>query len=244
MFGGCAASQLDLSLKHIPLQQAAQQHEALPVVVGIDSFVDLRPQLHGDDNKKWLGFIPGILWIDIDSDIPELYTSCAPYNSRPFNQTVAEGITDALERSGLVQTVAYMPADPYRFVDYRLEGVLRRSLVKETSYYYGSCMYVWVFRSFGLPYVSYDMTLEFDLGLRNMKSNQIVWQGRVDGSIEDRYKTVYSLAQGTQGKHVIAYNFSMILAEKLPSLFADMQRALAHDRQGAALNAEPGGLSR
>ena len=111
LLNACAASQLDLSLNGIPLQQVAQLRQTLPVTVGVDSFVDLRPQLHGDDNKKWLGFIPGILWIDIDSDVPELYTSCAPYNSRPFNKTVAEGISDALARSGLVQAVAYMPAD-------------------------------------------------------------------------------------------------------------------------------------
>ena len=231
MLGGCAASQLDLSLKGIPLPQAAQQRYPLQAVVGVDSFVDLRPQLHGDDNKKWLGFIPGILWIDIDSDIPELYTSCAPYNSRPFNQTVAEGVTDALTRSGLVQTVAYMPADPYRAVDYRLEGVLRRSLVKETSYYYGSCMYVWLFRVLSFPYMSYNIQLEFDLRLRCVKDNQLVWQGRVEGSAEDRYQTVYSLARGRDGKHIIAYNFSRILSEKLPAVFAAMHDGLARDLQ-------------
>ena len=231
ILGGCAASQLDLSLNGIPLPQAAQQRQVLPVVVGVDAFVDLRPQLHGDDNKKWLGFIPGILWIDIDSDIPELYTSCAAYNSRPFNQTVAESVTDALARSGLVQKVAYMPADPYRAVDYRLEGVLRRSLVKETSYYYGSCMYVWIFRSLGFPYVSYDMQLELDLRLRCTKNNKIVWEGRIDGSAEDRYQTVYSLATGRDGKHIIAYNFSKILSEKLPGIFAAMYDGLALDIQ-------------
>jgi len=228
---GCAASHLDHSFNNIPLQPAVEKNAPLPIVLGVDSFVDMRPQSHGDDNKKWLGLMPGVLWIEIDSDIPEFYSSTSFYNSRPFNSTFAEGVADALRRSDLFKSVVFIPVDPYRAVEYRLEGVLRRSFVKETSYYYGASFYVWGFRVLGFPYVSYDMTLNLDLRLRNMRNNQIVWNGTIEGTREDKYKTIYNLVRGKEGKHLIAYNFSKILSEKLPVVLAALSRVLAKEVQ-------------
>lgn len=227
MLCGCAAS-LDLSLKGIRVVPSG--HECrLPISIGVDTLVDRRPQQHGEDNKKWLGFIPGTLWLQIDSDVPELYTSCAAYNSRPFNKTVTEGIGDALARSGMVHDTVFLPDDQGREIDYRLEGDLLQSLVQETSYYYGSWMYVWLFRMLSFPYVSYDFQLALDLRLRRMKDGRVIWTGRVQGSSRDKFHTVYTLAGGTEGKHAIAYNFSKILASQLPGVFKAMRAELEHD---------------
>jgi hypothetical protein len=228
LLGGCAASQLDMSVKSmVPVPPNADTAEVpLQIVLGVDNFVDLRPQTRGSDNKKWMGFIPGILWIEISSDIPEIYTAFSPFNSRPFNFNIAKAIADITAQSGLCRTVVFLPEDPYRHIDYRLEGILRRSFVEETGYYYGSGIYAWVTRILGLPYVSYKMELELDLRLRSMTTNDVLWKGTIAGTREDKYHNVYGLARGMDGKHIIAYNFSQIMSEQLPGILSGLRKAL------------------
>jgi hypothetical protein len=233
LLGGCAASQLDMSVKSmVPMHPNADTAEVpLQIVLGVDNFVDLRPQTRGSDNKKWMGFIPGILWIEISSDIPEIYTAFSPFNSRPFNFNVAQAIADTISQSSLCRTVVFLPEDPYKHIDYRLEGVLRRSLVEETSYYYGSGIYAWVTRILGLPYVSYHMELEVDLRLRSMTTNEVLWKRTIAGTREDKYHNVYGLAKGMDGKHIIAYNFSQIMYEQMPDILSGLRKALQGDME-------------
>jgi len=225
LFAGCAASQLDFSLaSDAPLPVATGG--VRPVVIGVDNFVDLRPQLRGSENKKWMAFIPGVLWLDIDSDVPEIYTAFTPFNSRPMAMNVARSIAQDIRRSGLFESVVFLPEDPYQEADYRLEGVLRRAFVHERGYYYGSSIYAWLTRVFGLPYVSYTVALEVDLRLRSMATGEVVWSGQIAGERQDKYYNVYSVAHGKEGKHLIAYNFSMILADALPRILQGLTQAV------------------
>ena len=225
LLAGCAASQLDFSLasKGSPPVMASKVR---PVVIGVDEFVDLRPQLRGSDNKKWLAFIPGILWLDIDSDVPEVYTAFTPFNSRPMAMNVARSLAQDIRQSGLFQSVVFLPEDPYQEVGYRLEGVVRRTFVHERGYYYGSSIYAWATRVLGLPYVSYTVDLEVDLRLRSMATHEVVWSGRIAGQRRDKYYNVYAVAHGREGKHLIAYNFTKILAKALPGILQGMAQAV------------------
>jgi len=225
LFAGCAASQLDFSLASSARMPVAATG-VLPVVIGVDNFVDLRPQLRGSDNKKWMAFIPGILWLDIDSDVPEIYTAFTPFNSRPMAMNVARSIAQDIRKSGLFESVVFLPEDPYQEAGYRLEGVLRRSFVHERGYYYGSSIYAWATRVFGLPYVSYTIALEVDLRLRSMATGEVVWRGQIAGERQDKYHNVYGVAHGKEGKHLIAYNFSKILDEALPRILQGLTQAI------------------
>jgi hypothetical protein len=221
---GCAAPNLDLSLRPVSVVTG----NGLPVdaVIGVDRFVDLRPRTRGSDNKKWLGLVPGVLWIDIPTDMPEIYTPFSPYNSQPMESNVAESMAEVLSRSGVAREVVFLLEDPYRQVDYRLEGVLRRTLVKERGYYYGSFAYAWLTRVLGLPYVSYEIDLEVELRLRSMATNQVVWQGKVSGHRTDKYNSVYDLAAGRDGKHLIAYNFSAIMSDHMVEIIDGIRRGI------------------
>jgi hypothetical protein len=225
LFAGCAASQLDFSLAGSDSPPSAPPR-VRPVVVGVDNFVDLRPQTRGSDNKKWLAFIPGILWLDIDSDVPEIYTAFTPFDSRPMPMNVARSIAQDIRNSGRFESVVFLPEDPYQEVDYRLEGVLRRTFVHERGYYYGSSIYAWATRVLGLPYVSYTVVLEVDLRLRSMASQEVVWSGRIAGDRHDKYYNVYWVAHGREGKHLIAYNFSKILGKALPRILQGLTEAV------------------
>ncbi len=56
----CAAPNLNLSLK-APLEfSESVSNPTVPLVVGMDNFVDLRPQARGSDNQKWKGRNPGM----------------------------------------------------------------------------------------------------------------------------------------------------------------------------------------
>jgi len=224
LLSGCSAPILDLSLRPLALPKASEAPVA--VVLGIDRFIDLRPQTRGDDNQKWLGAVPGVLWLNIATDQPELYTPYSFFNSRPLEVSCAEAVAFALAEGRVAENVLFLPADPYRPVDYRLEGVLHRTLVRERCYYYGSFMYSWLTRIVGLPYVSYLVEFDLELRLREMKSGKIVWDDRVTGSREDKYNNIYSLTKGRDGKHLIAYNFAAILAEKLPEIETGISRAM------------------
>lgn len=225
---GCAAPNLDLSL--MPVSVVAGDGLAVDVVIGVDRFIDLRPRTRGSDNQKWLGLVPGVLWIDISTDMPEIYTPFSPYNSQPMESNVAESMAGILSRAGVAREVIFLPGDPYRQVDYRLEGILRRTWVKERGYYYGSFAYAWLTRVFGLPYVSYEIELEVELRLRSMATNQVVWRGGVSGHRTDKYNSVYDLAAGRDGKHLIAYNFSAIMSDHVAEIVDGIRRAVGGQR--------------
>ncbi len=223
---GCAAPQLDLSL-HAPLA-TPNDSVALPpaVVIGVEPFVDMRPQAHGSDNQKWKGLIPGILWIEIGSDIPEIYTAFCPFSSKPMSYTVALAVAETLNAAKASKDVFFIPHNNHSDYEYRLEGVLHRSLVKETSYFYGSFMYAWLTRVIGLPYVSYEFELDVELRLRKLATNEIIWRTRLNGERSDKYYNVYSLVKGKDGKHLIAWNFSKILTPEVVKSIPSLQKAL------------------
>jgi len=198
----------------------------LPVTIGVDDLVDMRPQRHGSDNKKWMGFIPGVLWLDIGSDVPEIYTAFSPFDSRPLSFNVARSLAADLHTTELFKKVVFLPEDPYTEVDYRMEGILRRSHVRVRGYYYGSSIYTWLTRVLGLPYVSYKVALKIDFRLRSMATKQVVWRGSIEGEREDKYYNVYSLARGREGKHIIAYNFTKIIAEAFPRVLQGVRGAI------------------
>lgn len=227
---GCAAPRLDLSLNRSGELSKQECVDRSSVTIGVDNFVDLRPQRLSSDEQKWLGMIPGTLWLELSSDLPELYLAFSPFNSRPFPANVALAVTHALARECQGQEVVYLPEDPYRKIDFRFEGVLKRSLVKETGYYYGSTIYVWVARLLGLPYVSYEIVFEVDLRLRSMSTNRIIWQGRIDGNRIDKYHSIYSLVKGVNGKHPIAYNFTEILNSELPGQLVEMRKKMVQGK--------------
>jgi hypothetical protein len=139
---------------------------------------------------------------------------------------VARSIAQDIRKSGLFESVVFLPEDPYQETGYRLEGVLRRTFVHERGYYYGSSIYAWLTRVFGLPYVSYTIALEVDLRLRAMATQEVVWRGQIAGERQDNYYNVYAVAHGKEGKHLIAYNFSMIIAEALPRILQGLTQAI------------------
>lgn len=228
LLGGCSAPTLDLSLR--PVVMVAAQSGPVVAVIGVDRFIDLRPQTRGDDNHKWLGAVPGVFWLNNATDQPELYTPYSFFNSRPLELSSAEAVAFALAEGRVADSVLFLPADPYSQVDYRLEGLLHRTLVRERCYYYGSFMYAWLTRVFGLPYVSYEVEFDLELRLREMKSGRIIWDDRITGRREDKYNNIYSLTRGRDGKHLIAHNFAAILADRLPEIQTGISRAIRENQ--------------
>lgn len=226
LLAGCTAPQLDLSL-HAPLfNESSFTASPPPVVIGVEPFVDMRPQAHGSDNQKWKGLIPGILWLEIGTDIPEIYTAFSPFGSKPMNYSIALAVAEILNGAKASKEVFFIPHNNHADFEYRLEGVLHRSLVKETSYFYGSFMYAWLTRVIGLPYVSYEFELDVELRLRKLASNEIVWRTRITGAQVDKYYNVYSLSKGKDGKHHIAWNFSDIMTPEVVKSVPSLQKAL------------------
>ena len=234
---GCSASNLDFSLNPPATEDEAivsanetlerqPVRASIPISIGVDSFIDYRPQKRAEDSKKWMGFIPGVFWLEMDSDIPEFYTPFSSFESERLTLSSARAVYNYLKESGHYDKVTYLPIDPYDKVDYRLEGILYRTLVKETGYYYGSSIYAWITRIIGLPYVSYQVMLDMELRLRSLKDNNIIWKHRFSGSLEDKYKNVYALAKGEKGKHPIAYLFSKILKENMDKIEPDLLKAI------------------
>ena len=220
---GCAATSLDVSLEN---GTGIEIGTPAPVTLGVDEFVDRRPQAMGNDGKTRLGLIPGILWLQIDSDLPEIYTAFSSFNSKPLNENTARSVVRGLQDAGVAEQIIYLPDSPRASMDYRIEGSLRQSLIRETGYYYGSAMYVWLPRILGAPYVSYDMAMEVDLLLREVKTEKILWQGVIRGERADKYLNIYQIANGRDGKHLIAYHFANILTKGLDTLIPDLYNAL------------------
>jgi len=223
LLSGCAATTLDVSLQG---DLSAGTYEPVPATIGVDVFVDQRPQCMGNDGKTWLGLIPGMCWLEIDTDLPEIYTAYSHFKSRPLQVSFSRAITASLVKSRFARKVVYLPTDPYEDIDYRIEGTLLKSNIKETGYYYGSAIYVWILRVLGLPYVSYELSLEAELKVRDMASNKIIWQGKVEGERSDNYLNVYQIASGKDGKHLIAYHFADILTNALNRLIPEMHKTI------------------
>ncbi len=216
----CATAPLDLSLDfNARLENPVQSNIG---VLGVDEFIDLRPQAATSDAKKWLGFIPGVLWIEFFSEIPDVYTAFSAYNSNPFKSAFARAIHTNLEQNKIFEKTVFLPRDKYAKIDYRLEGILNRTFIKETGYYYGSGFYAWLTRIFGLPYVSYECIVDITLRLRNMATNEIVWTYELKGTRADKYYNIYQLANGNEGKNVLSYNFSKILEKEMPAVLQSM----------------------
>lgn len=225
----CATSNLDLSLDFDSTKaymEVPSEGASYKGVLGVDEFIDLRPQITTSDAKKWLGFIPGVLWIKFISEIPDTYAAFSSYNSGPFKMSVAHAIYTHIERNRIFEKIVFLPKDKYAKIDYRLEGVLNRTFLKETGYYYGSSFYAWVTRIIGLPYVSYEFSIDITLRLRRIDTNEIFWTYELKGGRTDKYYSVYQLTKGREGKHIISYNFSKILKAEMPSVLKSMKNAI------------------
>lgn len=220
----CAISQLDLSLDfYAGLDNSIKPHEG---VLGIDEFIDLRPQVSTSDAKKWLGFIPGVFWLNIISEIPDTYTGFSDFRSTPFKMAFAHAMYKSIEQNKVFTKTVFLPRDKYASIDYRLEGILNRTFLKETGYYYGSGVYAWITRIIGLPYVSYEFTMDVTLMLRRMDTHEVIWTYELKGTRRDKYYNIYQLAHGKEGKHILSYNISKILEEQMPVVLQSMRRTL------------------
>lgn len=220
----CGVSRLDLSVDfYATHENSIKPHKG---VLGVEEFIDLRPQTTTSDAKKWLGFIPGVLWVEFISELPDVYTSFSSYNSTSFKTTFAHAIYTDIERNNIFEKTVFLPRDRHEKVDYILEGILTRTFLKETGYYYGSSFYAWATRIIGLPYVSYEFNLDIIIQLRRMDTKDIVWTYQLKGTRTDKYYNIYHLTKGKDGKHIISYNFSKILKDQMSSAIKSMKKTL------------------
>lgn len=220
----CGAPKLDLSLDFHT--KPATPGFRFKGVAGVEEFTDLRPQVSTSDARKWLGFLPGVLWVEFVSEVPDRYTGFSDYRSGPFNASVSQAVFKGIKESGLFEKTLFLPADKYARIDYRIEGVLNRSFLKETGYYYGSSLYSWVTRVAGLPYVSYEVGIEAVIRLRRMDTEEVLWTYNLKGEHEGKYYNIYELTNGKEGKNVLSYNFSKILENEAPALLESLGNAL------------------
>jgi hypothetical protein len=210
----CAVNKLDNSLDY----RTAGYSFSKPIdgALGVDEFIDLRPQGTTSDAKKWMGFIPGVLWLDFVSETPDTFTGFSSYNSFPYKSSLANAIYKNFSENQIFEKTFYLPEERYVKTKWRLEGVLRKSTVLERCYFYGSGFYAWCTRIIGLPYVSYEIDLHVTLRLRDLDNDRIVWTHELTGTRTDSYYNIYQLMIGKDEKHILSYNFSKILEEKMP----------------------------
>lgn len=224
LISSCSSANLDLSLDFNAMpEEKTVSHKG---VIGVDEFIDLRPQITTSEAKKWMGFIPGVLWLEFVSDIPDTYTGFSSYNSSPFKMNIAHAIYKDFEKNMVFEKVVFLPKDRYAKIDYRLEGVLNKTFLKETGYYYGSGFYAWITRIIGLPYVSYEFELDVTLRIRDVKSNDIVWSCDLKGTRIDKFYNIYQLNSGKDNKHIISYNFSRIIESEMPNILKSIRETL------------------
>ena len=223
LVSGCSSPMLDFSLSF-----EAERSAAAPVaaVVAVRDFRDLRPMMRGSANRQWLGLIPGVLWVDIPTEVPEVYTVFSSFASRPLPRAVADAFARGLGRSHVFSRVLAPDGAGTLRPDYIFTGTLRRSRLTERCYYYGSFMYAWLTRVFGLPYVSFDLEMVYDVRLVRASDGRVVWKKSFSHSVSDRYHSVYELGRGRGGKHVIASMFSRILAQDMAMMLPEIRSAL------------------
>ena len=226
LMAGCASS-LDISLKGTLPDRATSSSHTLPYSLGVDTFVDLRPQAHSSSSKRFLGLMPGVFWLTFDSDLPENHLTYTSYNPRPLTAGIAEAVADHLTQSNLFEKVGLVVEDDQQQYDYKLEGVIRRSFVRETGYYYGLSIHVLATRLLGLPYVSYKIALNVDLRLRDNASNEIVWETTIQQEREDKWNNIYKMGKGKDGKNLLAYNFTKILEDTMPAVVGSLKEQLS-----------------
>lgn len=224
IFTSCAVNKLDNSLDYRTNRYAPPK--PFEGTLGVDEFIDLRPQGTTSDAKKWIGFIPGVLWIDYVSETPDTYTGFSSYNSFPFKSSFARAIHRNISENNLFEKTVFLPEDRYAKTKWRLEGILRQTTLKERCYYYGSGFYAWCTRIIGLPYVSYETDLHITLRLRSLSDDKIIWNYELKGSESDKYYNIYQLMTGKDEKHILSYNFSRILEQKMPAAMESMKEAL------------------
>ena len=72
LVSACAPSKLDLALDI----QGSPDNSVKPyhAVLGVDEFIDHRPQAASSDAGTWTGFIPGVLWLQFSPEIPDTST--------------------------------------------------------------------------------------------------------------------------------------------------------------------------
>jgi hypothetical protein len=223
---GCTAQSLDLSLAPTDRMMMGSNARICAGTIGVKPFIDQRPVMHGSDNTKWKGLIPGVLWLEISSDIPEIYTAYSHYESKSLDRETTKGCVAILQRSGLFTAVTDLEQQPDVVTDYLLQGVVYKTEVKETGYYYGSCIYAWLLRILGLPYVSFEIEYHIGFSITDVRSGKVVWKTEIQGVREDKFYTVYSISRGRDGKHVIAWNIADILAEEFNHQAVDLQQAV------------------
>lgn len=224
---GCTAQSLDLSLAPTDRMMMESNAGACTGTIGVKPFIDQRPVMHGSDNTKWKGLIPGVLWLEISSDIPEIYTAFSHYESKSLDRETTKACVDILQRSGLFATVVDLDQQSEVVTDYLLQGIVYKTTVKETGYYYGSCIYAWLLRIVGLPYVSFEIEYYIGFSIIDVHSGDTVWQTEMQGVREDKFYTVYSVSRGREGKHVIAWNIADILAEEFNRQAGELRQAIS-----------------
>lgn len=222
---GCSSPMLDFSLS---FKAAPDQMPPLPYSVAVRPFRDLRPQARASANRKWLGLIPGVLWVDIPTDIPEIYTVFTPYASRPLPRNVAEALAGGLAGAKVFRRVSFDDGEGVGS-DFILTGRVKRSRLTERCYYYGSFMYAWLTRVFALPYVSFTIEMDYDVRLIRVSDGAEVWRRGFSHAVSDRYHSVYELGRGRGGKHLLSALFSRIIADDFPAIRAGIRAALAEE---------------
>jgi hypothetical protein len=225
ILASCAVNKLDNSLDYKTGRYAPSK--SFEGTLAVDEFVDLRPQGTTSDAKKWIGFIPGVLWIDFVSETPDTFTGFSSYNSFPFKSSFARAIYRNISENGLFEKTVYLPEERYAKAKWRLEGILRQTTLKERCYYYGSGFYAWCTRIIGLPYVSYETEIGITLRLRRLSDDEIIWTHELKGTKTDKYYNIYQLMTGKDEKHILSYNFSKILEAQMPVAMESLKAALA-----------------
>jgi len=218
----CSSPLLDFSLEFKPREKAEPQ---LAARIGVEPFFDRRPQTRASANRKWLGLIPGVLWVDIATDVPEVYTVFTPFASRPLPDNMARALAHALDASSGLE-VFFTPAAPGDRPDFILTGSVERIRLTERCYYYGSFMYAWLTRVFGLPYVSFALDMRYHVRLICASDRRVLWEKGFSRQLEDKYHTVYELGRGRDGKHLIASMISRVLAEDLKVMIPGIRAAI------------------
>lgn len=224
LISGCVADQINQAIILTPNNNHYVK-SPLPVSIAVDEFIDIRPRMGTSDARTWIGFIPGVLWLNLSTEIPDSHTVATDYNAGAFGEAFALAFYEVIRKSAIFRDSYYLPVDRYVNYDYRLEGVVGRTHLTETVYYYGSGLYAWISRIIGMPYVSYYFEIEVELRLRRKRDNKIVWNYKVKEKSEDRMNSIYRLTNGVEGQNVISYNYSRMLKKHIHEILKGLANA-------------------